>query len=271
MYADDVIVYVSNNDPLEAIGQLQSDINHIHQWCETNHMTVNTDKSSVMTFGSKTKLGQCPEPVIKMGGQILPVVTTYPYLGVDLDGPLTVTPFVNKTKKNMGNRLYKLKDMRGYLPEDICLTIYKTMIMPVPDYCSFYLGSAHQYELTKIQRLQNRGIRICTKTAIRGTSVADLHSTNNVPILETRRKHQLVQQMWKLARKGHATQNPRGRTRGDLKLKFRERIPKSAFYQKSPYYRGTILWNDLDHEVQKIEQKDAFKQKIKEKWNDKPP
>ena len=86
--------------------------------------------------------------------------------------------------------------MRGYLPEDDCLLIYKTMIMPVPDYCSFYLGSAHQYQLENIQRLQNQGIRICTKQAIRGNSIHDLHKNNKVPMLEPRRKCQLAQHMY---------------------------------------------------------------------------
>ena len=157
------------------------------------------------------------------------------------------------------------------MPQDICLTIYKTMIMPVPDYCSFYLGSARGYQLTKIQRLQNQGIRICTKRAIRGNGILAMHQEHKVPLLEGRRNTQLAQHMWKLARRGHARSNPRARTRGDRKLKFPERTANTAFYQKGPYYRGVTLWNQLDPDTQKLEKKDDFKRKAREKWQDKPP
>ena len=77
LYTDDIILYVSHDDPNEANRLMQED-----------KMTVNTDKSMIMLFSSKILIGRQPEPQILMGNAVLPVTTHYCYLGVELDGPL---------------------------------------------------------------------------------------------------------------------------------------------------------------------------------------
>ena len=74
MYADDVIVYVSNENCDTAKRLLQED----------------TEKSMTMLFGSRHRIEQCGELQIKMGTDLLPNTDTYSYLGVELVGPLTV-------------------------------------------------------------------------------------------------------------------------------------------------------------------------------------
>ena len=197
-----------------------------------------------------------------MGAITLPNATTYSYLGVELDGPLSVNPHTGKVKKSVGNKVFKLGRLSKRVPNDCCLTVYKSMIAPVMDYCSFYTGSSCQSELTKLQRLQNRALRICTKSRLREVSVNALHTVTGVLKLEDKRKKQLTKLMWKSALQGEAVTGEHARTRGDRKLKFRVRRPKSAFYQKSPYYRGVTLWNELDLRIQLIKTEAEFNREM---------
>ena len=177
---------------------------------------------------------------------------------MELDGPLTVNPHIGKVKKSVGNKVFKLGRLSKRIPGDCCLTVYKSMVAPVMDYCSFYTGSACQSELTKLQRLQNRALRICTKSRVREVSVNALHTATGVLKLDDRRKKQLTKIMWKSALQGEASVGVHARTRGDRKLKFRMRRPHTSFFQKSPYYRGVELWDKLDLRVQLLKMESEF-------------
>ena len=149
-YADDIVMYVSRENPNELIELMQTDVTALHNWCTENFMTVNTDESMLMYFGSKSKLSNAPVPRIRMGGKILPVTEKYCYLGVELDGPLTINPQLGKVKKTVGNKLYKLGKLRKVIGKHTSLEVYKSMIVPVMDYCSFYTGAGQQSELAKL-------------------------------------------------------------------------------------------------------------------------
>ena len=72
-----------------------------------------------------------------------------------------------------GNKLHKLNELRKTASGAICLTVYKVMMCPAIDYCSFYTGGAHSGELLKLQRMQNRALRICERVAIRDRSIVN--------------------------------------------------------------------------------------------------
>ena len=126
MYADDVVVYVSHEDSNTAKQLLQEDLTRLHQWCLNNHMTVNTEKSMTMLFGSKHRIVESGDLAIRMGNDILPNTETYSYLGVELDGPLTVNPHTGKVKKSVGNKVFKLGRLSKSIPNGCCLTVYKS-------------------------------------------------------------------------------------------------------------------------------------------------
>ena len=150
MYADDVIIYASHIDRVEADRMLQEDLDRVSAWCLQNFMTINTAKSMCMYFGSKTKLSGAGDPIFMLNNVTLRTCTSYPYLGVELDSCLSLTPHMNKSKKLFGNKLYKLTQLRKTSSNEVCLTVYKVMMAPSVDYCSFYTGGAHSAELVKL-------------------------------------------------------------------------------------------------------------------------
>ena len=255
MYADDIVVYMSCVTIVEAKTKLQEDLDRINTWCRDNYMTINENKSMCMYFGTKAKIGNLAGPDMKLGDTILPNCISYPYLGVELDSSLCISPHITKLKKSLGNRVYKLSKLRKCMTRDICVNVYKVMISPIIEYCSFYTGSGQVNELSKLQRMQNQALRVCCRSRLRDKSIHDLHIECKVETLESRRAKQLLCIMWKRASKGDAVERANVRTRGDLKLKFAIRRAKTG----SPYYRGVKLWDKLDHTIQKLPTKKRFK------------
>ena len=56
MYADDVIIYTSAATSDELQMELQLCVDNVHQWYNTNRLTVNKKKSAFMVIGSKAQL-----------------------------------------------------------------------------------------------------------------------------------------------------------------------------------------------------------------------
>ena len=94
-------------------------------------------------------------------------------------------------------------------------------------------------------------------------STDQLHASTNTMKLINRWNMHLTMLMWKKSRNGETDMGHLARTRGDFKLKFRTRRAKTSFYQKGPFYRGCVLWNKLNAEDQRIETKQAFKNRLK--------
>ena len=105
LYADDTVLYTSHGDFALSIKNLQKDINSLAGWCTVNGIKANTDKTKVMVFGSKCSLVKSPPFEIKFGDIPLQLVSSYKYLGINLDAQLNNNLHVNKVICSVTNKL----------------------------------------------------------------------------------------------------------------------------------------------------------------------
>ena len=185
LYADDTVVYNSNKDPQVAHDQLQKDLDTLVAWCNKNGLTINTKKTKGMIFGTKKQLRRTVLPKLKMKNQELNYVKTYKYLGIILDQSLSYNPHINETIKLTSHKVYQLSIIRKYLTKNAAITIYKSMILPYFDYGDVFLINANQQLLGKIQRIQNRGLKILLGREAR-TRTSDVHLRSKVARLADR-------------------------------------------------------------------------------------
>ena len=62
LYADDTVIYCSNESNKLAEKELQTKLKLFSKWCKINKLTVNTNKTKVMAFGSKFKVKNITKP-----------------------------------------------------------------------------------------------------------------------------------------------------------------------------------------------------------------
>ena len=78
-YADDILAYLigkyDTNLP-------QAIVEGINKWCIENKMRLNSTKCKILPFSSKNSI---TPPVISLNGSVLEEVTTYKYLGINLN------------------------------------------------------------------------------------------------------------------------------------------------------------------------------------------
>ena len=119
-------------------------------------------------------------------------VPTYKYLGIILDSTLNFEAFIKNQLKSVSYRTYQLTKMANYLPKDALLRIYKSYILPKVDYGDIIYTNANNFLWTKLQRAQNRCIKICLKVN-RRTATDVIHARVRLPKLSDRRlAHQKI-------------------------------------------------------------------------------
>ena len=80
-----------------------------------------------------------------------------------------------------------LSKVKRYLRDQTALQIYKSMILPYIDYADVVFANSNVSDIEKLQRLQNRCLKICTgRNRLFDTDL--LHKSTNVPFLKDRRR-----------------------------------------------------------------------------------
>lgn len=98
-----------------------------------------------------------------MDGVIVDAVTEFNYLGVTLDCNLEFTKQMNNNIRRANHKIYLLSKFRCYLDEKMALNLYKAMVLPHVEFCNALLLGCSEKEKKKIQKTQNRGLKVALK------------------------------------------------------------------------------------------------------------
>ncbi len=96
---------------------------------------------------------------------------------------LTWDEQVTLITKKVNKGLNVMRRLRDFFDIKILTTVYQTLVQPYFDYCSQVWGGLGTTLCNKLQRLQNRAVRIITKSGYEVRSVNLLHQLG-LPNLE---------------------------------------------------------------------------------------
>jgi len=161
LYADDTIVYCQGNSVQEVEAKLQSCVSHLSDWYINNKLSVNTSKSEVMLISSRRRYIS-DDLDITIDGHELKYVQCANYLGMKIDCHLSWDDYVDKLCSNIASKLNQLRRLKNIVSSDVLNKIYSTAIQPCIDYGISVWGQTSDYNVIKIQRLQNYAARIVT-------------------------------------------------------------------------------------------------------------
>ena len=118
MFADDTEYYCVGKTVDEVMSLLQTGIREISEWCKNNSLTIHPGKSEIMIISNKRFIG--PPPPVRLGDNIIKVVSDSKCLGVSIDCKLTWKSQVSKAASSMnkkssnseGSALYNLTSLK---------------------------------------------------------------------------------------------------------------------------------------------------------------
>jgi hypothetical protein len=165
MFADDTQIDTSSNNIYSIANILNEDLINVSDWMKANKLSLNTSKTEYMVIGSYKRLHQTQsDPPITLGDNQIKRVKVTKSLGLMIDETLTWDEQVTLTTKKVNKGLNVMRRLRDFFDIKILTTVYQTLVQPYFDYCSQVWRGLGTTLCHKLQRLQNRAVRIITKS-----------------------------------------------------------------------------------------------------------
>ena len=257
MYADDTVLYISHKKVETAITLIQSDLNGLYTWCNRNKLYINCKKTKYCLYGmrSSVKKSKMRDIQLSLNTYILERVCSYKYLGLILDEHLNYNKQIKEMNKLVSHKLYLLSKVRKYLTTAACINIFKTMVLSLIEYCDIVYAGTSATNLTKVDGLFYRGLRICLDSKNR-MSRKLLCTECKVAPLEDRRCAHLLLFVHKQLENKQLLKKKVVNTRLQTGPVFNTYKPSNEKAKSSVFYRGAIKWNEITAKKRNLSFKD---------------
>ena len=263
-YADDTALYLKGTKPELLRQQMEVELRTMSDWCTTNKLTINPQKTKAMYFPAKRKAKDFKPPLIGLNNAMLDYVDHYKYLGVVLDRQLNFSLHLSQVHKLVAHKIYLLNKIRNMVMTQGALSIYKSKILPYFDYGDILYHNSDIRNITKLQRLQNRALRICLKVEAR-TPVRTLHKLANLPELRTRRTAHIRTYAYKRSKNPNYVMENYRPTRANEATQLKSWRARNNKVSNSPHNTCAREWNSLDPISRNLPTLEEFKLSQK-KW-----
>ena len=188
MYADDIVLYVTRKSVTEASFTTQQAVDDIIEGLEAKGLVTSPTKSKIMIFTRKRKI-----PITNVNIRIyddpIPIVEETKFLGLVIDHKLRWTKHITYVEKKVEKRLNLLRSLCGVWwggHPSTMLNLYKSLIRSQIEYGSILYLSVCHTSMSRIERLQNRALRICLG-AMKTSPIESMRIEANEPPIEERR------------------------------------------------------------------------------------
>ena len=144
--------------------RLEACIDEIRTWLTANSLKLNEAKSDFILFGTKHNINKINIPSIRIGSANITHSLTCRYLGVIFDSQLTFNDHISSISKSVRFHLHNLGFIRRYLNRTATEQLVHALISFRLDFCNSLLHNIPQYQLNRLQPLQNAAARLVTLT-----------------------------------------------------------------------------------------------------------
>ena len=178
MYADDTDLSAQIRNGSDISSRLVPKVLKICVWLRSNKLSLNALKTEFVTIGSHQRVGELGSarviPVVRAQGKVITRVNKTKSLGLVIDEFLTWDKHIEYITKKIKQILGMMKKIKGSVPKDFLVTLYKTLVESCLRYCNIVWGQCGNTLIAKVQRLQNKAARIISGTSFEETDHDDL-------------------------------------------------------------------------------------------------
>lgn len=272
LYADDTQLYTSfdPNHSTEAMQRMEACIMEIKLWMANNFLKLNDSKTEFIVFGSNNDVQKVTEWTVSVGNaEVLPS-TTVRNIGAMMDSTLTMKSHINSTLKSCYSQIRALSKIRKYLTEDAAKSLTHAFVTSRLDNMNSLLYNIPNYQIQKLQLLQNHAARIITRQKKSCHITPFLMELHWLPV-KFRIEYKILLQVFKcLHGEGpkYLTELleeycPARPLRSSNQQLLQEPPTKRKFGDRAFSVAGPKLWNNLPDEIKNAPSVDSFKKKLK--------
>ena len=255
IYADDVVIYISDKSIDVLSRKLQCTLQTVFNWYNDNKLSLSINKCSTMAI-YLTNTRQNHKLDLRCNGIILQQHDCFKYLGIVIDNQLKWERHIAEVTKRLSFNNARLRMLRSILPRDVLMNIFNATSIPIIDYASTVCAGFSTTLGNIIKRLENAAARAITGNYdfinVRGdTLFNDLGLTR----FNDRYKYQTTLLMFK-AKNGLAPAYICGNVcfsyevnglnlRSYDNTTLHQPIPNCEICKRSQTYNGPTIWNAL--------------------------
>lgn len=266
------VIFLSDSNPDVINSKLSSDLHHLHDWLQTNHLTINIKKTECMYFHSPKKSIPMSDP-IHFANQTLTITETYKYLGVHLDSHLTYRNHIHILTKKLNQKLYVFNKIRPYLTHTVSDTYLHAIILSTISYCLPIWSLTTKEIIEPIARLYNRAYKIHSNLPPWTHHCAAL-SHSNALTFQNYTIHLAIKSYFQI-QNNHSPPSltvllPRHNTTRQERITRSislalNPVPayKNNYGQRSFFHTYTKIWNEIPYHIRAITSISHFKQAFK--------
>lgn len=274
MFADDTSISYSSNSLDEMQFVINSELENLNTWLTANKLSLNVVKTEFMIIGSRQRMHATQNVIsISINNREINRVNVTKSLGMYIDSHLSWSEHIDKIAKKVSSAIGALKRVRPFISRKTAVQLYFALIQPHFDYCCSVWDGLGDTLATKLQKLQNRAVRVITRSSYDANTCA-LLSCLQLDNLYIRRKKLKAQLMFKIL-KGDmplylqslfSIRNTEYNLRNN-QFKLSLPKPRTNYLKRSLCYSGALLWNSFPEEMRSLTLFSQFKRATNDYYN----
>ena len=152
LFADDTSLYIIVDNPINAAGILNADLETLHLWADKWLVKFNPAKSESLLVSRKTNRNVHP-PLI-MNTEYINEVQHHKHLGIFLSNDGTWHEHIKYIASKAWQKIYIMRKLKFLLDRDSLSRIYISFIRPALEYADIVWDNCIQYEINSIEKIQ---------------------------------------------------------------------------------------------------------------------
>ena len=164
-YADDSQLYLSfspSNSLCQdaAVSAMEACIADIKKWTQHNSLMLNDDKTDFIMIGTRQQLAKVNVTSIRVGNHLITKSRSVRNLGTWFNDTFDMSQHVTNLCSASFFQLHNIRRIRKYLTQEAAATLVHSFVTCRIDYCNSLLYGLPDYQLSKLQRVQNSAARL---------------------------------------------------------------------------------------------------------------
>ena len=249
LYADDTNLFMSSKNLNDDLPKVQSDLEKLADWCQTNKLTINFDKTCFTVFKNYQSKIKFDQPIL-FNNTFIKAIDEVKFLGVSIDKNLNWSSHARKLLLDLRPISGIFYRISAFIPKKLLIMLYYTLIHSKLCYSIETYGNASKIHLSKIIQFQKKIVRIINRKPF-GFPTNDLFKTSDILTIDKLHKYKLLIQAHKLFYSKCDPALPFYNTRHQLlSLPVPNHLTLAG--QRSSNFATPALWNRLPNSIRSI-------------------
>jgi hypothetical protein len=165
IYADDTQLYCSSNteSSFDSLNSIEKCAKDIEFWMIKNKLKLNGNKTEFLILSS-SRSHACRDVHLKMGDATITPSSSCRNLGVIFDSHIDMNSQISSICRSTHYHLRNIGRIRSLLPDSAAAQLIHSLVTSRLDYCNSLLYGLPDSKLSRLQRIQNIGARILSRS-----------------------------------------------------------------------------------------------------------